>query len=176
MDEITNTQIGFLDLKAFSDESVRAGLMVSDIRTRPLEFCVTSAVKPSTMQKILYGKVLKPSMYNDTLGLPLLTKSTQEKNVVFVKQANFLQLRPNVAFPIALLYSSAKLGDDESEREHIFQSIKIDLHPEYRMERDFVLEIVRQVIVVNGLDLFEPFDRVQIALNEVHAHQPEKSS
>jgi len=51
-------RLAFVNISIYEDGSVRGGVLVTDLETRPYEFRVTSPVKPTSIQRILYGKTI----------------------------------------------------------------------------------------------------------------------
>ena len=53
----------FLDFTEFDDDTTRGAVLVTDERTRPLEFRVTDAVGIGSLQRLLYGQVLEEHLH-----------------------------------------------------------------------------------------------------------------
>jgi hypothetical protein len=43
-------RLGFIDIYVFEDVSIRGGLLITGMGTRPFEFRTTSAIKPSSFR------------------------------------------------------------------------------------------------------------------------------
>ena len=76
MVETQEIRLAFMDVMVFSDGSIRGGILTTDIETRPYEFRVTSAIKPTSLQQILYGMSLKDYVYGELICAPLIKDST----------------------------------------------------------------------------------------------------
>ncbi|MEJ2552257.1 MAG: hypothetical protein P8Z34_16415, partial [Anaerolineales bacterium] len=85
----------FLDLATFDDgASIRGGCLVTDGQTRPLEFRVSGAIRPTSLQKILYGDTLHEYICNELVGMPMMKALESKPDLVLVRDAEFLKLRP----------------------------------------------------------------------------------
>ncbi|KPJ75366.1 MAG: hypothetical protein AMS14_03700 [Planctomycetes bacterium DG_20] len=80
---MSEVNIVYLDLLAFDgDKILRGGALVTDPSTEPLEFRCTSAVRPTALQRILWGARLDGHVAANLIGLPLLRKISQEYGLV----------------------------------------------------------------------------------------------
>jgi hypothetical protein len=63
-------RLAFLSRASFDNGVVSRGeILVTDGETKPLEFRCTSRIRPSSLQKVLYGKTLDGHMALDLIGL-----------------------------------------------------------------------------------------------------------
>ena len=67
MAETQEIRLAFIDVTVFSDGSIRGGILTTDIETKPYEFRITSPIKPTQIQQILYGSSLKDHVYGELL-------------------------------------------------------------------------------------------------------------
>jgi len=96
--------IAYLDLKQFEDAKVvRGGVLVVDPTTEPLEFRCTDAVRPTTLQRLLWGKRLDGHLAANLLGTPLIKSLSQEFSIIAVTNLDFLELRRTIEVPVVLL-------------------------------------------------------------------------
>src|SRR3989304_3657280 len=87
--------LAFLDLAVFEDgAALRGGCLVTDGMTRPLEFRVSGPIRPSSLQKVLYGDTLQEYICTDLIGLPMLQGLETKPDIILVRDAEFLKLRP----------------------------------------------------------------------------------
>lgn len=150
-----NLRIGFLDLAAFEDgEAIRGGCLVTDGQTRPIEFRVSGSVRPSGLQKMLYGDTLHEYICTDLLGLPVLQTLESEPDYVLVRDAEFLKVRPKVSFPILWVRGTA-------DNQYVLQSI-----PGHEDEAERIRENLPRKL--RGRNILEPFVRIKNALEEAH--------
>jgi hypothetical protein len=96
--------IAYLDLEQFEDaKAVRGGVIVVDPTTEPLEFRCTDAVRPTTLQRLLWGKRLDGHLAANLLGTPLIKSLSQKFSIIAVKNPDFLELRRTIELPVVLL-------------------------------------------------------------------------
>jgi hypothetical protein len=150
--------LAFLDLGTFDDgASFRGGCLVTDERTRPLEFRVSGAIRPSALQKILYGDTLHEYICTVLLGGPLLKTLESRADFVLVRDAEFLKLRPQLEMPLLWLRSTV-------DGQYALQPF-----PGYEPEADAVGDAMPARL--RGRNIMEPFLRIRAALEEAHSLQ-----
>lgn len=177
-DEQEPVKLGFLAFKEF-ERGYRGGLLVTDGRGKPLEFRCTSPIRPSQVQRILYGRTLIPYIAVQLIGVPL-TNSVMEKPTLFVvSQDVFLDLRDSIHQPVlfvrrqgdAIRTGSQSQGRPEFEPVLLecegarFDPIVVESHRRYAEEALQSRHQLREIF--DHLDLLEPFERVGKALDEV---------
>jgi hypothetical protein len=147
--------LAFLDLTTFEDGgAIRGGCLVTDALTRPLEFRVSGAVRPTNLQKVLYGDTLQEYISNDLLGLPLLQSLEVKPELVLVREAEFLKLRSKVQMPV--LWARATV-----DGQYVLQAFP-GFEQEAEAGRDALPRRLR------GRNIMEPFLRIRTALEEAH--------
>jgi hypothetical protein len=160
MAETRENRLAFMDVILFSDGAIRGGILTTDIETRPYEFRITSAIKPTQLQQMLYGTSLKDYVYGELICAPLI-KATKEKiNFVLTQERYIMEVRPLVAVPIVLMsYNDKAVGDG-------LKPISFQVHKDYSTELSHAQMVLTPI--TQKLDLMEPFERLKLALNEVH--------
>ena len=149
------TIIAFMDLASFNDGAAyRGGCLVTDANTQPVEFRVSGAIRPTKLQKMLYGESLHSYICNDLVGLPIIQTLEVKPLVLLVRDAEFLKLRPLVDIPVLCVKSSGK------------GKVTFQTHPEY--EGDATEDGAILPETMRGHDLMEPFSRVFSGLEEAH--------
>ena len=64
-----DVRLMFISTKDFADgEAIRGGMLVTDAQTKPLEFRCTDPVRPTSLQKVLYGKMLENHVLVTLIG------------------------------------------------------------------------------------------------------------
>jgi len=160
MADTQEIRLAFIDVTVFSDGSIRGGILTTDIETRPFEFRVTSPIKPTQVQQILYGASLKDYVYGELICVPLV-KATKEKLSVVLTKENFLiSARPLVSTPVILIRSNNTQASDG------IKSVSFSSHRNFQNELSFAQTILTPITQKH--DLLEPFERLRLALNEVH--------
>jgi hypothetical protein len=163
--DLDNLRLAFIDVQIF-DESVRGGLLITDWETKPQEFRVTAAIKPTNFQRILHGATLSEMIYADLMCVPLLEAAKEKPSIVFVKNKSLLRIRPAVMIPVALL--EAYEGVAAQERSG---TLALKLHQEFPDEETYATWVLD--ILMQRSDPLEPFERVKRAIQEVHRLRPE---
>lgn len=154
-------RIAYVEISAFDDGSVRGGVLVTDIESRPYEFRVTSPIKPTKLQTMLYGKSLIDYMYGELICLPLLQAVKEAITLAVCRDEHLLVARPNLSIPLIVLRKS-----DHGAAVKGLSSATIFTHESFSGEQ------AQAEIIINGMskkfDLFEPFERAKLAVSEVH--------
>ncbi len=150
--------LAFLDAHRFADGAVRGIVLVTDERTRPLEFRVTEPIAPDELQQILFGAVLDEHLLGDLCGVPLLEALREVPDYVLVRDQALLSLqsvrdegvlwvgRDDAADGSGIVLGHHGDGDGET-----LQRARRDLRA-----------------VAEHYDLLEPFDRMATAVEHVH--------
>ena len=160
--------IGFLTVRAYEPLGLIGAYLVLNTTGRPVEFHCTAPVRPNRAQEILYGSTLEPFLFGEQIGQTLVARGRQEPLFICIDVAPALALRPLIAPPVVLLCGSA--GGD-SARTIPQQTIHFEyggyslavLAAAEEDRRKFESEFAEQI---EGLDLGEPFQRLEEAIEE----------
>lgn len=100
-----NALLGFLVMeKTPSDDGFIAALMVTDNRGYPLEFRATTPVKPSLVQRTLYGAQLEHYIGVELCGKALVRQSARKPKVLLVSDSSLLDLAHEVDVDLVALW------------------------------------------------------------------------
>ncbi len=103
--------IAFLDVLELDDNTAfRGGCLVTDQETKPVEFRCTAAIRPTELQRVLYGKKLLEYVCNDLVGLPMLKALQSKPSLVLVRLPELLKIRPSIGVPVLWIETSPE-GD-----------------------------------------------------------------
>ena len=81
------TLLGFLELcKTSTEDGYLGAVLVTDIQGVPKEFRCTHPVKPSSIQKPLYGKALEPYIGVNLCGIPLVQSTQLSPSLLLVSK------------------------------------------------------------------------------------------
>jgi hypothetical protein len=109
---------------------------------------------------MLYGTSLKDYVYGELICAPLI-KATKEKiSFVLTKERYIMEVRPLVAVPIVFISNNDKAAGDG------VKTISFQMHKDYSTELSQAKVLLTPI--TQKLDLMEPFERLKLALNEVH--------
>jgi len=164
-------KIGFFSLyDTDTADSFVGGMLITDENGIPLEFKCTHAVKPTSIQKSLYGDKLKPHIAVTLCGIPLLNNISNKPDILFVNIPFILGLRPETKIPTLLIKRAGESinlnsQENQSEKQRIehesgeFQAIIIQSHPDYKEESTSFSIRINQLF--SNFDLIEPFERMK---------------
>jgi hypothetical protein len=143
------TNLGFLTILREGTGYV-GGYLVTNSWGRPLEFRLSSTVKPNRVQQILYGQSLEPYICADLLGKTLIEKTATGAGVVLTDYAAALDLRLRLDMPVGLVCL-----DDPARPLSAHAHFASDV-PVLRDLRDRL----------GNFDFAEPFTRIREAIAE----------
>ncbi|HSR46559.1 MAG TPA: hypothetical protein VLL77_01105 [Anaerolineales bacterium] len=147
--------LAFLDLATFDEgAALRGGCLVTDGLTRPLEFRVSGPIRPTSLQKVLYGDTLQEYICTDLVGLPMLQDLESKPEIILVRDAEFLKLRPRVEIPVLWVRGTV-------EGQFVLQAF-----PGYEQEAEAGRDSLPRRL--RGRSIMEPFQRIHSALEEAH--------
>ncbi len=147
--------IAFLDLANFEDgAAIRGGCLITDSLTRPIEFWVSGVVRPSSIQKILYGDTMHEYICTDLIGIPLLQKLESSPDLILVRDAEFLKLRQRVDKSVLWVRATV-------DGQYVLQALP-GFENEAEAGRDMLPRRLR------GRNIMEPFLRIRSAVEEAH--------
>lgn len=162
-------------------EAVRGAMLVTDDQTKPLEFRCTSPIRPTRLQKILYGKLLHPHMLIELIAIPLLRSATEQPDIILVRDKDLLNLQDQdtVNAPVVWIgVNEEDIGADEGGTDDSplitsetgkFEPIVIRGAPGKVEEVRTAKQLLTQVFARHNL--LEPFERIRNALEQVHNEQ-----
>jgi hypothetical protein len=140
-------------------KAIRGGALVTDDKTRPVEFRCTSPIRPTDYQRVLYGGTLDGYIFVDLIGIPLINKARETVSLVLVEEDEFLDVRPLVDIPVARLARGPK-GTTQDQ-------LSLEVHPDFKTEKAFVESSLRDLAAL-GIDLADPFERIRLVLDQAH--------
>ena len=153
--------LAFLDVVLVEDNvAIRGGTLITDMQTKPYEFRCTGPVRPTNLQRILYGATLDDYVYVDLIGIPLLKAAKEKPALVLIQNELLLRVRPTVAYPMVLLDAPSQTRTTGK------QQISMRVHPDFKNELPAVQTLLGPLM--DQRDLMEPFGRLRIALEEAH--------
>lgn len=166
--------IGFLSvIDTISHDGYIAGLLITDLQGIPIEFRCTQPVKPSALQRILYGDSLENFIGVNLCGFSLLRSIQNKPSLLIVNKPYPIELRKSTDFPIAYLKRAGEtielLGFNESGKsERIdcstsrFNPVIAFCHPDFGDDLALIKDIILKSF--RFLDPLEPFARIGKAI------------
>jgi hypothetical protein len=131
-----------------SNGSGLGGLLITDNTGIPLEFIVTTAVRTTHAQRILYGKRLRSFIAVNLCAKQLLQDVKTTPKVVFVREEWLLNIHRLTTIPVLQLVPTEQLGD-LAGRPSV---VPPENHPEYT-----------EVLDLTSLDtdMVDAFERIE---------------
>jgi len=171
------TLLGFLALHTTLNEDGYLGaILVTDNQGIPQEFRCSLPVKPTTIQRPLYGERLGPYIGVKLCGIPLIESIQIKPSLIVVNKDFLVEVRVACHYPLVFLsrageaidINSSDSEDTKVRKERIdcssgrFQPIIVSPHPNFHDDISEAREILEDIF--NYLDPLEPFERIRSAI------------
>jgi len=180
MSRSPSLQLMFLATKKFdSGKAIRGAFLLTDLNTKPVEFRCTNPIRPTTLQTMLYGDTLEQHIMVELIGLPLITSLKDRPALILIREAVFMRARPRVEIPIIRLVKEESLAvsstgeGNPTQLLHSasgrFDPVVLAAHAKFSSDREQAKAILAEIF--DNHDLLEPFDRIESALEQVHAQK-----
>ena len=101
---ISEFVIAYISCPQDSGRNYLGGILLTDSRTRPLEFAFVSPVKITVMQRLIHGRTLDEAITVDLVAKRLLTEATKRPDIIFVDSDILLELQRLTKTPVAKLF------------------------------------------------------------------------
>lgn len=174
--------LAYLARSTFDDQTThRGGALILTQRGRPKEFRCTSPIRPTTIQRTLYGDSLEPYLLIELIGKPLLESLREPYNLVLADDPTFLGVAQHVRTPVVHLRRQAVAMAAGSSPQGRFSprlleatTGRFDPVVVETLSKDEVVlaEAIRLLEEASkALDPLEPFQRIRRALERVHAER-----
>jgi hypothetical protein len=172
------TSIAFVGLSELQKDLYRGGALVTDSFGKPLEFRCTSAIRPTAVQKTLYGASLLPHICVELAAKPLLTSLSEEFDAVFITQVDFMEVRTSIDKPLVFVekqgttIAAAHMSEAETQSELIssasgkYQPIIASCHRGYQDDIRGLRHSLE--LLLARFDIVEPFFRIASALELIN--------
>ena len=171
--------VAFYSLEVTSDKSgVLGAILTTDDLGKPEEFRVTFPVKPTAIQKQLYGEALFSHVGVELCGIPLYKALQGKPELLIVSDRRFLPISKSVDCRVANLEPAGETfeiehssGNGHTEHSETlssdggrFKPVQFTWPPEYG-EDEIRNTKVMLAKYFQMIDLLEPFDRISGAVN-----------
>jgi len=134
-------------------------LMLTDGRARPLHFGYVSPIKPTGIQRLLYGPTLREHVRIDVIASKLFQGMPQVPQVVFVDSQELLSARRLISSPLAYLARKEGRKDESASLSTLVYETN-----ENTDDRDAIGGVI--ALLESQVNLIEPFGRMIEALKE----------
>ena len=152
--------LGYLTCPQDAANNFLGAVLITDSRSRPLHFAYVTPVRPTAMQRLLYGNTLKEHVRIDVITKRLFGDGVPTvPDVLFVDDEELLPSRRVVNVPTAFLTRKSSEEEDASSFTTVRYSTGSNALDQER---------VGQVIAAleDSMDLTDPFKRLRDALKE----------
>jgi len=165
---------GFLVVeKTVAEDGYVAALMVTDNRGYPLEFKASTPIRPSLVQKTLYGGQLEHFIGVELCGKTLIQQAARKTKLILVPERNLLDIADQVNVNMIALWragESIKLEDElKSVSRGTIKPTSSTFQPVV-YEGRFIDDTNEKEVITflqecaNRFDLVEAFERIRSAL------------
>ena len=154
---VESVTLGYLSCPQTADKGFAGALLVTDYGSRPLYFAYVAPIRPTVMQKILYGHTLNVHTKVLVIATKLLTEGLSViPSVLFVDAPDLIAVRQITKWPVAHLWKGTQDASSLS-------TLQYDTG-ENTQDASAVGRIV--VALEDSVDLLDPFARLRQALKE----------
>ena len=162
--------IAFLGYREFDDgEAYRGAILVADEFSKPLEFRCTAPVRPTQLQRTLYGKSLLPHILTELIGVPLISSVREKPQLILIGDESYFDIRHKISAPVIRITKSngsKSKGLSIQSSSGKFEQLEIQAHPKFPADLDAAGDRLRDLFA--RWDLIEPFQRMTEGLQYVH--------
>ena len=166
-------KVAFAHVEEVDKEVYIGAIFVCDGLLRPLEFRVTSTIRPNNIQNLLYGKELFPFICQELVLINCLEKLKEQPAVVLCSSEDFLGARKKINYSLMAVYQqgdivasgSSETGKAQSIESHRFTPLVVRTAPGYDADADKISPLQQ---IYGSRDLSEPFERLKKAIKEYH--------
>lgn len=156
-DRPTGVTLGFLTI--LNDASgYTGGYLVANAWGRPLEFRLSTPVRPNRVQQILYGATLDEYLHVDLIGRTLVEKTGIAPDLIVTDVLACLPLQSIIHRPVVAL------GPNPGHRQFEHPRSSLPLMVRDDSDRDAINAILNEID--SAVDLAEPFGRIRDAVME----------
>lgn len=169
-----NKELFFLKLFNVNSEIFLGGLLKTDLLGIPVDFKYVEPIKPTKLQKILYGKSLEHFINFELISKNLLNE-VSENSLVFVDDLLIFEFheKENVVF-LSLFKDKVELPDKDqriiefkkNENEYLVMLGNLNYRLKFKAQPS---EELQNLIIeaTENFELLEPFSRISEALEHI---------
>ena len=137
--------------------SILGAVMLTNLKVRPLHFSCVSPVRPTKLQRILYGSTLEGHILVDVIAKKLLSDVPHVPHLIFVDTKELLQVSNITNIPTVYLKGRKGQGEPNNKIEY-----ETDFDENFKTSLD---RLFNQHLT--SIDVLEPFKRLAEALDEI---------
>ena len=175
---VTSPKIGFLGFREFEDgEAYRGAILTTDEWSKPLEFRCTAPVRPTSLQRTLYGQSLLPHILTELIAAPLISTLRETPSIILIQQEAYFDVRHKISLPVIRVLrasGSTSKQDGQSKSKSLliqsasgkFAQVQVEAHWKFAADLESQSDFLRDLL--GRWDLTEPFQRLAEGLQYVH--------
>lgn len=174
---MNDLKLGFLLGISFEGNSTfRGAILITDHQTKPIEFRVTAPIRPTNFQRTLYGEILNEEILVELIAIPLVHTLKEKPKLILVRDPIFLNANLKQEIRIIRIYKEKEIGYKKDNEPASLTSLSGKYEPifmETSKEVQSELPEIRKILaeIFAKYNLLEPFDRVKLACEQVHAQK-----
>jgi len=171
-------KVGYISSYNLSSSTYIGGFMITDNFGIPLEFRYTEPIKPTKIQKILYGQALEKYIKKEVIFLNLLSNSTTKPDLLITSEDDLLEFQEVASCPLLSLKETslsplAEVGvrQEINKTEFVLQvspsgsPLRINMLDTNAENRKKIENVILELETT--MNLLEPITRVEGALKVI---------
>lgn len=166
-------KIAFVSKYQFENDAFRGAVLVTDGETKPLEFRVTDSIRPTKIQRTLYGEILYDYILVELIAVPLLDALEEKPSFVLVNDEIFLEANSKREIPVIriskkenIAYRNEQYINQEIKNSPKFEDLRITTSQNIQQSK--LSSIQNKLAIIHMYkDLLEPFQRIEKACNQL---------
>lgn len=138
-------------------------------------------MRPTSLQRVLYGGVLDRHLLVELISLPLLRAISHQISLVVIRDPVLLEVRHKVETVVSLIQSQAesagltdagRMDDTLLHSENgAFEPLVLTVNKEFPNDAAAARPLLE--LIAKRCSPLEAFDRLQLALEQIHQHKSE---
>lgn len=155
--------IGYLSVQNLENKHLGGILIINEFGI-PVEFKYSEPVSPTKLQEIIYGSSLEYYLHVEIIAKGLVQKIENRPDVILVQDPNLLFDKNTVMLALIPQIVQEKKEEHEVIVNINNASLRITFPESMKIDENIVQKIVDYA---NKIDIIEPFDRIEKALEYV---------
>lgn len=163
-----NMSLGYMMVSRTPDNEYIGGIMVTDPYAIPVEFKYSEPIKPTGLQKILYGNSIEKYLLVDVIAKKLLQNIEEKPKFILIEDSRLLDIQ--FKMPIIYISMPTKKSDESNEVKIREELSKEKLESGYEIIYNGTLtsdDTKWLERISDEIEIMEPFHRLKEALNYV---------
>lgn len=155
--------IGYLTVKKLENKHLGGALVINDYGI-PVEFKYSEPVVPTKLQEIIYGSSLEYYLHVEIIAKGLVQKIENKPDVFLVQDPVLMFDKNTVMVTFLPQVVQEKRENNEAIVNITNASLRITFFENAKLDESIINKIVEYA---NKIDIVEPFDRIEKALEYI---------